>query len=460
MENKQGRGVGDYLKKAKGMSDEYLTVPLLEYESVELNTDLKLKYSPTEQLRARENEAFGMVLAQGLLDLVADEVSEEGIGRIESQIAIRCNPQQAKHAQVIVGDIRDRFEKAKIAEEDSLISSAVDTFENHFALSAPPSDVIEWQCTSLGAVKIIVHDLDAWHVIYESTGGGPSGADSVLGFVLVDNKKEDQERFDFLKGLGNLIFLNQANGRDDHSDTEKHETFHWLYQQVLSQYERPRYESKQEADLFLRAKNEILAYALGGSWVSDLGSIVNSLDVKGEMRRLKDRTILERMQKSLNDQVSGALDSGQDIMDAAIDKGESAGRESVTALVACLRELARLGVHGDRDLVDFSLPAIIGSQSFKELAFNLSKFDTQKVYYEADKEFQDVDPGAVDLQRAENIIYPGLEFGIPIKGLNVLMDKLNIRVKQIEIVKDKSSEEKDALRRIESLISFHEAYTS
>lgn len=452
-----------------------------------------LEYSQSEIVRAQENFAFGKHVADGFFTLLrARQITVEEISRLERRVAKNCSPAQKKILRGVVQDLARLIEQTATKNSSEAVAEAKTFLRKRFGLGGNEEGVYV-TITSLGAVKVRIYKKETWRKLVRRLGADEETAPLVGGFVLpIPRYVSKESALEHLKNEGRFVFINGKYESVDQPQVEDHEMSHWLRNQVFVNHERPVYRNPEANSFFLDVKNELVAYATGESLQPSLSRLVGrdetgqqafnrfveSLRIRREnvyiLTDLKEANLLskncpelplgnslslkleEHRQLTGRGRVEIAKERQRICHEAYVRSKEDASKAG-SELIMCLREIARLDVQRTRSF-DLIFPAMIGAQSFKELAYFLSTIDRRDAAYDAAQEFGDVAPENIDLCRADEVVTGVVKWRIPVQHLDILIAKLRERLqimKKESVLFSAQSQTVD-LKILEGLLDFYD----
>lgn len=447
-------------------------------ELIASGTDFELTLSPAEKVRAEENLAFGKNtlkafdrFTQHPEDISPDEIKHlaqdamQGMApaqqavfeRVTNRVVKNCEQVDEIYKQkgaelaerffafrIMAQQMAQRLNQAakselcrqikKLPEQQTqeeplrpestlprnLNLSQLDNF-----IPREPREKPQITATNFGSFVIRIKDPEDWQLLSEMDRSGMVGlkirAQNPLFRQLMTQLGFIPDQIDL---IGRMVFL--ADFPETHDQVEKvktHELIHDLYDLAIKPETKTIYTRPLEKEIFLQVKDEILAYLAGNKyWNPDLTTLAGPIIAEAcldnpDNAQYSPWEVLGRLAKREREkQGEGA-------------QGEAQAAMFHQSMRTALREIARLNLL-DSKTYDKALPAILGAQSFKEIAYHLSRLEVKKSIDVVQVSLAP-DSNQVDSMLLMHNLLVAIMYDLPVAGLERLEPSLFAMLRQL-----------------------------
>lgn len=329
-----------------------------------------IEVSPLERIRYEENGRFSEAVASDLVWLASHrhELDVSSIRQKAEGLAERLSPAQRLPLAKITKNIEATCSESEDANETPETIARAFQFMHRLEPDLPYVSAENVRVTKLGTYELTFPPHE-WRRLGRKD----------LGYVLIELPKDGRLKFDEREQriILNTVFVKGPEEDQDDAVASKtrenilrHETFHLLNHRFIEPETAPRYHDAVECEVFMMAKNEMIAYLIEGRWEYRLINLFNSTwneyAGRGSDRNVIDvhidsgNEIIERVERSLRGENPNS------------DRYYDEAAQFYLEFYFAQRELARLSALRSSDIKQ-GIAAILAAQSFKEIGYNLSK---------------------------------------------------------------------------------------
>lgn len=327
-----------------------------------------IEVSPLERIRYNENRKFSAIVTADLAWLVTHRhtADAQSVRRKATDLCEQLTPSQ----RALFERVTQNIEAACLSDGRETPETIAQTFQRMRQLEPtfPYVEAEDVQVTRFGTCELTVSPVE-WYRLGRKD----------LGYVMRELPKNDRLQLDDRERgiILNTVFVKGSQeGEADEAELRSreevlcHETFHLLNHRYIETETVPRYQDPVERDVFMMAKNEMIAYLFQGRWAYRLKDLFNStwnkyVDPRGDKHALDiqqdgGREVIRRIEESLAENRPDDSHNEDEALDFYLE------------FYFVQRELARLSALRDPSIKE-GIVAILGAQSFKEMGYNLSK---------------------------------------------------------------------------------------
>ncbi len=323
-------------------------------ESCERTTE---EYKENGKEVAKRFFVFRVMVAQAVRGVMASEgikfSGKEHLGLLQQEGV------DEKVLKKISIEIREKI-VALISKMDSVVKSN-------------PEKMPEVKANALGSFVVKVRDANTWSLISEAVRRDLLGfkmpvSDPNVRAGLVQNGFTDQD----MQYLDHMVFMiDTPEFKDVAEEIKTHELIHDLYSLAIRPESKTVYTHSFEREIFLTMKDEMIAHFAGNRlWNTDISSLATvilnmaALDDL-ELAKLSPWEVIQRLaSKERAEMGEGEI-------------GENKSKMFCQSIMIALREVQRLNLLHSEEF-DSALKAVLGAQSFKEMAYNLSNVEADR----------------------------------------------------------------------------------
>lgn len=388
-------------------------------ELIASGTDFELTLSPAEKLRAEENYSFGESAFKAF-DFFTQH--SEDISRDDIEHYVKNAPRSMSPIQrAIFGRVADRLIQSCERADEDYKQEGTELSKRLFALlimgrramqtlshekmselyretknqadqgsktqDRPPqpsspqlltdpelnlTEIPQITATDLGSFVIRVKNLEDWKLLSDMDNTGNIGFKQSINPLLRQLLVQQGFSEDQLDIMGRTVFVADIPELEDQIEqVKRHELIHDLYQLAIRPETKTTYSRTLEKEIFLGVKDEIIAYLAGNEyWNPDLRTLATPIIAEAclddpENIQYSPWELLESLAKKERNKLGEGT------------PGEERAAMFHQSMRTALREMARLHLLNSKTF-DLALPALLGAQSFKEIAYHLSRLEPER----------------------------------------------------------------------------------
>jgi len=449
------------------------------------NDFLKFKLTPAEKIRYEENSKLSETVFEEFNSLINGDIDLDSIKERSERLMEKLSTKQQNIIRkitkkiingggVVLEGLSSNFKHDTLQDKYKKYGNSQAVSYFYEGVSSEIASKIKFQDIKLlpwGAVVVYVNDEETMNALY----GPEDDKVKAQGFFkngLFDRQVDSSvNNYPYINAqFKRTVYIRTDNISDKRvKEIEKHELFHELYKNILSDDQEIRYERYSDRALFGEIKNESMAYLMSEEWQYKLNPLSTSLRChEGENERavtsfnrlydyIVDYRLKEEFQKDNPEKFLAIMGISEKNLELIPDeKKENIKKQAMLFLqeiVYCLREVVRLN-YLESNKFEEAKKAILTAQSFKEMRYKLSRIE-ENTPLEPPIHFDLKNLSQEDnLNKALSFLENAIVFRLAIKNLDDLI--IALKKRKEEIKKSNNEVDKKHIEWIDNKLRYYD----